>query len=94
MTTVPDPQALLLDMLCQTESPEEMAQVLDCLLTTKELKDLEGRIQIFALLMQEHPHRAVAQELGVGVATVSRGAQVLKRDAFATVAKHIEKELK
>ena len=43
-----------------------------------ELHELNNRIQILHMLKQGMPQRAIAKELGVAIATVSRGARALK----------------
>ena len=41
----------------------------------KEQKEIANRIQIFSLFQQGLPQREIAERLGVGIATVSRGAK-------------------
>jgi len=48
------------------------------ILTPAELDEIATRLQIFKLLKQGVPQREVAETLGVGIATVSRGARELK----------------
>ena len=47
------------------------------LLTPAEYRELALRWQIVKLLYQGFPHRVVAKQLGVGIATVSRGSREL-----------------
>ena len=47
------------------------------LLTPAEYKEIALRWQIVKLLHQGVPHRAIAKQLGVGIATVSRGSREL-----------------
>lgn len=47
------------------------------LLTPTEYKELVLRWQIVKLLHRGIPQRAIAQKLGVGIATVSRGSRAL-----------------
>jgi TrpR family trp operon transcriptional repressor len=65
----------LLQMLCQTDDIERLTILLNALLTDKEQNEIANRIQIFALLQQGLPQREIAESLGVGIATVSRGAK-------------------
>ncbi|MBI5134785.1 helix-turn-helix domain-containing protein [Candidatus Uhrbacteria bacterium] len=48
------------------------------ILTPAELDEIATRLQIFKLLKKGVPQREVAEKLGVGIATVSRGARELK----------------
>lgn len=54
-----------------------LLQFLSDLLTPRELEELGMRWQIFTLLEQGVPQREIAKRLGVGIATVTRGARVL-----------------
>ena len=47
------------------------------LLTPAEYKEIALRWQIVKLLHQGIAHRAIAKQLGVGIATVSRGSREL-----------------
>ena len=47
------------------------------LLTPAEYRELAIRWQIVKLLYQDTPHRVIAKQLGVGIATVSRGSREL-----------------
>jgi TrpR family trp operon transcriptional repressor len=52
---------------------------LRALLTPSEYKELAIRWQIVSLLEQGMPQREIATKLGVGIATVTRGARELQR---------------
>lgn len=56
----------------------QMEQALRSLLTPTELAEVARRLQIFKLLEQGVPQRQIAQTLGVGIATVTRGSRALK----------------
>ncbi len=72
--------------LLQSVSTEsEVAKVLEALLTPKELIELNTRIDIFILLRQRVPHHQIAHQLGVGVATVTRGSKELKKGTLTGV---------
>ncbi|MGJ8645533.1 MAG: Trp family transcriptional regulator [Marinomonas colpomeniae] len=51
---------------------------LKALLTPNELNELQHRLQIFSLLEQGIPQRDIAKQLGVGIATVTRGSRAFK----------------
>ncbi|WP_409526139.1 Trp family transcriptional regulator [Nitrincola sp. MINF-07-Sa-05] len=67
----------LLDYLLAVNSHDEMLQVLESLLTPAELSEITKRLQIFRMLEAGVPQRKIAEQLGVGIATVSRGSRVL-----------------
>ena len=66
----------LVELLSQTDDSDFIREILAALLTEKEQKEIANRIQIFALFQQALPQREIAERLGVGIATVSRGAKV------------------
>lgn len=55
------------------------------ILTPSELEQLIIRIKIVKMLKQGVPQHEIASKLGVGVATVSRGAKELKNGRFEYV---------
>ena len=67
----------LIDYLLKVDSPEAMNEALERLLTPAEYQEISKRLQIFNLLSDGVPHRQIAQILGVGIATVSRGSRAL-----------------
>jgi TrpR family trp operon transcriptional repressor len=76
----PDPhRAALVDYLLRQDSREKMEEALVDLLTPSELSEVERRLQIFILLEQGVPQRQIAEQLGVGIATVTRGSLALKK---------------
>jgi len=66
-----------------------MASVLECLLTPKELHEIENRLLIFQGLDKNISQREIAYSLGVGIATVTRGAQVYKNGQYSVLKRHI-----
>lgn len=69
----------LVNHLLAQNSPEEMEKALCDLLTASELDDVAKRLQIIEMLAEGIPQRQIANRLGVGIATVSRGSNVLKK---------------
>nr|WP_266099486.1 Trp family transcriptional regulator [Marinomonas communis] len=61
-----------------TSDAEAMAQKLNALLTPNEISEMQRRLQIFALLEEGVSQREIAKQLGVGIATVTRGSRALK----------------
>lgn len=69
----------LVNHLLGQESAQQMESVLRDLLTGSELTDVANRLQIIEMLKQGIPQRQIADKLGVGIATVTRGSNHLKR---------------
>ncbi|AVI63209.1 Trp family transcriptional regulator [Halomonas sp. GFAJ-1] len=70
-------QAELVRHLLAIDSPKAMHEALASLLTPAEYQEISKRLQIFKLLREGVPHRKIAETLGVGIATVSRGSRAL-----------------
>jgi TrpR family trp operon transcriptional repressor len=66
----------LLDLLLATTDKKQLTEIFEALLTEKEQQELDNRLKIFALLRQGVTQREISAQLGVGIATVSRGAKV------------------
>ncbi|NYS76330.1 MULTISPECIES: Trp family transcriptional regulator [Halomonadaceae] len=77
MTTDDNYQAELIRHLLAIDSPKAMDEALASLLTPAEYQEISKRLQIFKLLREGVPHRKIAETLGVGIATVSRGSRAL-----------------
>lgn len=76
----------LAKLLVAINSVEEMENLLLGLLTPKEREELPTRIQIIRMLKKGLPQHDIAQKLGVGVATVTRGAKEIQQGTFRTIA--------
>ncbi|WP_339673314.1 Trp family transcriptional regulator [Dasania marina] len=70
----------LIAHLLTADDSLRMEQILRSLLTPSELSEISKRLQIFKLLEQGMPQRQIAEKLGVGIATVTRGSRALKGD--------------
>lgn len=68
----------LVNHLLAQKNPEEMEKVLLRLLTSSEVAELSKRLKIFQMLADGVPQRKIADILGVGIATVTRGSNALK----------------
>lgn len=64
--------------LTTAATPAEMERLLEDLLTSSELSEISNRLEIFRLLRAGMPQRQIAEKLGVGIATVTRGSRALK----------------
>ena len=70
----------LMKHLLALKTPDEMEQALRALLTPAEFSEVTKRLQIFKMLEQGIPQRQIAETLGVGIATVTRGSRALKAE--------------
>jgi TrpR family trp operon transcriptional repressor len=68
----------LVNHLLARKTAEGMEAALQDLLTASELLDVAKRLQIFEMLEQGVPQRQIAEKLGVGIATVTRGSNAMK----------------
>jgi len=60
----------------------EMSEFLEGILTPKEILELSQRIEIVKKLKKGEAQRQIASEVGVGIATVSRGSRELALGKF------------
>ncbi|WP_108124117.1 Trp family transcriptional regulator [Saccharospirillum mangrovi] len=77
---LPDYKAELLDYLLAINDAQTLDAALESLLTPAEYVEITKRLQIFKMLRAGIPQRKIAETLGVGIATVSRGARALHDD--------------
>ena len=68
----------LVEHLLAIKGQDEMERALRALLTPAEFSEVTKRLQIFKMLEQGVPQRQIAEVLGVGIATVTRGSRALK----------------
>ena len=80
MVTPDAHKAELIEHLLKVDNEEAMHAALEGLLTPAEYTEISKRLQIFKLLRAGTPHRKIAETLGVGIATVSRGSRALNQD--------------
>lgn len=71
----------LVDHLLSAKDPAMMESTLKDLLTSTEIDEISKRLQIFKLLKAGVPQRQIAESLGVGIATVTRGSRALKSES-------------
>ena len=72
----------LAQALATSQNPLQIEGMLTALLTAKEVQDLGNRLEIVRLLKSGKTQREVSTELGVGIATVTRGAKALNAGVF------------
>lgn len=68
----------LVNHLLAQETEEKMEKALLRLFTSSEIAELSNRLKIFQMLEDGIPQRKIADILGVGIATVTRGSNALK----------------
>lgn len=78
MSTEKEYVAALTSHLLDIDSADAMETALRDLLTPNEFVEVTKRLQIFRMLEQGVPQRQIAETLGVGIATVTRGSRALK----------------
>ncbi|WP_201587705.1 Trp family transcriptional regulator [Psychrobacter jeotgali] len=86
--------AYLINLLSKTDDQAHLAALFDALLTDKEQVELANRLTIFALLQQGVTQREISAQLGVGIATVSRGAKVFNQHQIDELLPDIGKKIK
>ncbi|UJF25212.1 trp operon repressor [Suttonella sp. R2A3] len=69
----------LLELFHDADSLLATQQLFAIFLTDTEWRELMNRLRIFVMLAQGHTQRDIADRLGVGVATVSRGARAYQQ---------------
>jgi TrpR family trp operon transcriptional repressor len=75
----------LVVLLTSIDSVEEMENLLTGLLTPKEREELPTRIEIIKMLKKGIPQHQIAENLGVGIATVTRGSKEIQQGTFKVI---------
>ena len=70
---------LLVQAVLKLKTEKEVFDFLSEILTPQELKQLPTRLEIIKMLEKGIPQREIAKKLGVGIATVTRGAKELQK---------------
>ena len=77
MTTLPEDIKLISDTLWSTQDQTQQSGFLEDILTPQEIQAVAERIKLCQLLLQGKTQRDVAQQLGVSITTVTRGARMI-----------------
>lgn len=77
--------SVIANALNSTKTNKEREALIEGLFSPNEIAEFAKRLAIVQLLKQGKPQHVIAKELGVGVATVGRGAKELKRGRFTTL---------
>lgn len=75
----------LVQTLVGIKDEKLMKDFLIGILTPKELEEIPVRLQIVKALKKKTSHRKIANDLKIGVATVSRGSREIKAGRFKAV---------
>lgn len=86
-----NPYYSLLTHLASCHDSSAIDELFTALLTDKEQQEIANRIRIFDLLERGITQREISEQLGVGIATVSRGAKAMQsHDVSALLKTHRE----
>lgn len=72
----------LVDEFLRIDSREDMADFLRGILTPSEIEEIPKRLQIVKLLKAGVAQKEIAERLGVGIATVTRGSKEVQEKRF------------
>lgn len=75
----------LINLLLSIKSKEDMENFLLGIFTPKELEEIPTRLRIVKLLKKGLPQHKIAEKLGVGIATVTRGSKEIQLGRFRVV---------
>jgi len=75
----------LIEAFLKIKSPEEMLDFLKGILTPKELEEIPTRLAIIKMLKKGIAQEKIAKELKVGIGTVTRGSNEIKRGRFKNI---------
>lgn len=75
----------LIEAFLSIKTKKEMLEFLQGILTPAELEELPRRLQIVKMLKSGVSQHEIARQLGVGVATVTRGSKELQKGRFKNV---------
>ncbi|MBI4835642.1 MAG: transcriptional regulator [Candidatus Abawacabacteria bacterium] len=78
----------LIKALEKVANAKELSLLLEVILTPKELQEIGQRLEILNRLEHGEPQHKIAQKLHVGVATVTRGASVIRSNSYQKI-KHL-----
>lgn len=75
----------LIDVLLSIKNKNELSTFLDGILTPGEIVEISRRLQIVKMLKRGIAQHEIADKLGVGVATVTRGSKEIQKGRFEQV---------
>lgn len=75
----------LIETFLAMKTKKEMGEFLQGILTLQELEEIPTRLQIVKKLKEGVSQHQIAQDLGVGVATVTRGSKEIQKGRFGNI---------
>ncbi len=75
----------LADAILSLQTQRDAVSFMEGILTPQELIEISRRLEIVRLLKKGIPQRKIADNLGVGIATVTRGSREIKNGKFKQV---------
>lgn len=75
----------LIQILLSLKTPVDLEDFLYGILTPKELLEIPKRLEIVKKLKQGIPQHEIANNLNVGVATVTRGSKEIQKGRFKNI---------
>jgi len=75
----------LVDTILRYKTSSQLKGFLVAILTPKEMEEIPTRLQIVKMLKNGVSQRTISKELGVGVATITRGSSELKKGNFSDI---------
>ena len=75
----------LLNVILRIKTKEELKNFFEGILTPKELEEIPMRLQIVKMLKKGISQHKIAEELGIGIATVTRGSKEIQKGRFKYV---------
>ena len=70
----------LMETFCRIRRPEDMRQFFEEIFTSAERHDLALRWELMQLLHRGLPQRDIAEQLGISLCKITRGAKILKQN--------------
>lgn len=75
----------LIELLLSIRTKEDMKDFLLGIFTPKELEEIPTRLQIVKMLKKGTSQHQIAEKLGVGIATVTRGSKEIQLGRFKVI---------
>jgi TrpR family trp operon transcriptional repressor len=75
----------LVSVFLAIKTKEEMLDFLQGIFTPQELIEIPTRLEIVKMLKSGVAQHKIAEELGVGIATVTRGSKELQKGRFKNI---------
>lgn len=78
----------VIDLIYSIKDKELLEDFLLGITTPKEREEFVQRVEIVKRLIEQETQKNIAKDLGVGVATVTRGSKELAQGRFKVLRKH------